>query len=144
MPQRRVQELNITPQMRFISYTNLKRSLKIPQAQSEFVYRRRTDNTMVKRKRKKGQPTIYKTYIYKTKDRVTRTPLKTGFELRCSGRTSGYCSTSTFLFLCWWCRNVATYRWKEDNGKFKVASFVTKCYSLLALMSGATAWIVIN
>ena len=85
MPQRRVQELNITPQMRFISYTNLKRSLKIPQAQSEFVYRRRTDNTMVKRKRKKGQPTIYKTYIYKTKDRITRTPLKTGFELRCSG-----------------------------------------------------------
>ena len=31
---------------------------------------------------------------YKTKDRVTRTPLKTGGELRCSGRVSSSCSTS--------------------------------------------------
>jgi len=28
-----------------------------------------------------------------------------------------------------WCRNVATYRWKEDNGKFKISSFITKFYS---------------
>jgi len=31
---------------------------------------------------------------YKTKDRVTRTPLKTGDDLRCSGRVSSSCSTS--------------------------------------------------
>ena len=31
---------------------------------------------------------------YKTKDRVTRTPLKTGGELRCSGKVSSSCSTS--------------------------------------------------
>jgi len=30
----------------------------------------------------------------KTKDRVTRTPLKTGGELRCSGRVNCSCSTS--------------------------------------------------
>jgi hypothetical protein len=30
----------------------------------------------------------------KIKDRVTRTPLKTGGELRCSGRVSSSCSTS--------------------------------------------------
>ena len=30
----------------------------------------------------------------KTKDRVTRTPLKTGDEFRCSGRVSSSCSTS--------------------------------------------------
>jgi len=30
----------------------------------------------------------------KTKDRVTRTPLKTGSELRCSGRVISSCSTS--------------------------------------------------
>jgi hypothetical protein len=35
-----------------------KKSLK-----SESVYRRRTDNTMAKRKSTKGQTTIYKTYI---------------------------------------------------------------------------------
>jgi hypothetical protein len=33
-------------------------------------------------------------HTYKTKDRVTRTPLKTGGELRCSGRVSSSCSTS--------------------------------------------------
>ena len=31
---------------------------------------------------------------YKTKDRVTQTPLKTGGELRCAGRVGNSCSTS--------------------------------------------------
>jgi hypothetical protein len=66
--------------------------LKIPKGQSESVYRRRTDNTMAKGKSTKGQTTINK--IYKTKDRVTRTPLKTGGELGCSGRIGSSCSTS--------------------------------------------------
>ena len=33
-------------------------------------------------------------HTYKTKDRVTRTSLKTGGELRCSGRVNSSCSTS--------------------------------------------------
>ena len=33
-------------------------------------------------------------HTYKTKDRVTRTPLKTGGKLRCSGRVGSFCSTS--------------------------------------------------
>jgi len=33
-------------------------------------------------------------HTYKTKDRVTRTPLKTGSEFRCSGRVSSNCSTT--------------------------------------------------
>jgi hypothetical protein len=33
-------------------------------------------------------------HTYKTKDRVTRTPLKTGGELRCSGRVGSSCSTN--------------------------------------------------
>jgi hypothetical protein len=49
---------------------------------------------MAKRKSTKGQTTIYKAYAYNTKDRVTRTPLKTGCELRCSGRVSISCSIS--------------------------------------------------
>jgi len=36
----------------------VKKSLKIPKLQSESVYRRRTDNTMAKRKSTKGQTTI--------------------------------------------------------------------------------------
>ena len=54
---------------------------------------RRTDNTMAKRKSTKGQPRSTK-HTHKTKDRVTRTPLKTGGELRCSRRVSSSCSTS--------------------------------------------------
>ena len=71
----------------------MKKSLKIPKGQSESVYRRRIGNTMAKRKSTKGQTTIQNTYT-KTKDRVTRTPLKTGGELRCSGRVGSSCSTS--------------------------------------------------
>jgi hypothetical protein len=41
----------------------IKKSLKIPKGQSETVYRRRTDNTMAKRKSTKGQTTIDKAYI---------------------------------------------------------------------------------
>jgi hypothetical protein len=33
-------------------------------------------------------------HTYKTKDRVTLTPRKTGGELRCFGRVDSYCSTS--------------------------------------------------
>ena len=39
------------------------KSLKIQKGQSESVYRRRTDNTMTKRKSTKRQTTIFKTYI---------------------------------------------------------------------------------
>ena len=52
-------ELNVT-----------KKSLKIPKGQSESVYRRRTDNTMAKRKSTKGQTTIYKTCTYKIDDNI--------------------------------------------------------------------------
>ena len=48
---------------------------------------------MAKRKSTKGRTRSTK-HTYKTKDRVTRTPLRTGGELRCSGRVRSYCSTS--------------------------------------------------
>jgi hypothetical protein len=57
------------------------------------VNRRRTDKIMAKRKRTKGQTTSTK-HTHQTKDRVTRTPLKTGVELRCSGRVGSSCSTN--------------------------------------------------
>jgi hypothetical protein len=44
-----------------------KESLKKPKVLSELVYRRRTDNTMAKRKGTKGKTTIYKTYTYRDK-----------------------------------------------------------------------------
>jgi hypothetical protein len=39
----------------------------------------------------KGQTIIYKTQ--KTNDQTTRTPIRTGGELRCTGRVSSSCST---------------------------------------------------
>jgi len=51
-----------------------KKSLTIPKRSSESVYRR-TNNTMAKRKRDKQRSTKH---TYKTKDRVTQSPLKTG------------------------------------------------------------------
>ena len=49
---------------------------------------------MAKRKKLQKDKQRSKKHTYKTKDRVTRTPLKTGGELRCSGRVSSSCSTS--------------------------------------------------
>ena len=49
-----------------------KNSLKIPKEQSEAINRRRTDNTMTKRKVQKDKQRSTK-HTYKTKDRVTRT-----------------------------------------------------------------------
>ena len=51
----------------------------MPNGQSESVNRRRTDNTMAKKKGQKDKQRSTK-YTYKTKDRVTRTSLKTGGE----------------------------------------------------------------
>jgi hypothetical protein len=66
----------------------LKKSLKIPKGQSEAVNRRRTDNTMAKRKRTNYDlQNIHR----KLKDRVTRTPLKTEGKCSCSGRVSSSC-----------------------------------------------------
>ena len=52
-------------------YVSYKESLKIPKGQSESVYRRRTNNTMAKRKVQKDKQRSTK-HTYKTKDRVTR------------------------------------------------------------------------
>jgi len=38
-------------------------------------------------------------HTYKTKDRVRRTPVKTGGEHRCSGRVNSSCSTSDTVVL---------------------------------------------
>jgi hypothetical protein len=48
----------------------------------------------------------YTKHAYKTKDRITRTPLKTGCELRCSGRVGSPCYTSGkhIVDYCMFCR----------------------------------------
>ena len=74
-------------------YTLDQESMKTPKGQSESINLRRTDNTMAKRKVQRDKQRSTK-HTHKTKDRVTRTPLKTGCELMCSERVSSSCSTS--------------------------------------------------
>ena len=63
-----------------------KKSLKIPKGQSESIYL--TDNTMAKRKKVQKYKQRSTKHTHQIGDRVTRTPLKTGGELCCSGRVS--------------------------------------------------------
>ena len=53
----------------------------MPKGWSESVNRRKTDNTMAKRKRTKDKQRSIK-YTHKTKDRVTRTTLKTVYSYK--------------------------------------------------------------
>jgi hypothetical protein len=87
---------------------------------------------MAKRKSTKEQTTIYKTYI-KTKDRVTRTPLKTGGELMCSGRVSSSCSTSDTRRVNFVIHPVISREWGQDREVFTTSgtypwSFVTQIF----------------
>ena len=66
--------------------------MKIPKGnQNSFIEEQTTQCPKENVQRDKQRSTKH---THKTKDRVTRTPLKTGGELWCSGRVSSSCSTS--------------------------------------------------
>ena len=63
---------------------------KTEEQTTQWLKDRRTDNTMAKRKSTKGQQRS----THKAKDQTTRTPLKTGDDLKCSGRVIRSCPTN--------------------------------------------------
>ena len=70
---------------------------------------------------------------YKTKDRVTRTPLKTGGELRCSGRVGSSCSTSDTRRVNLVTNPFISHEWGKDREVFTTSgtypwSFVTQIF----------------
>jgi len=72
-------------------------------------------------------------HIYKTKDRVTRTPLKTRGELRCSGRVSSSWSTSGTRRVNLVTNPVINREWGKDREVFTTSgtypwSFVTQIF----------------
>ena len=67
-----------------------------------------TDNTMDKRKRTNND---LENIIHKTNDRATRTPQKTGGDLRCSGWVSSSCSTIVTLRI--------TVKWHQNHLTWK-------------------------
>ena len=54
-------------------------------------------------------------HTHKTKDRVTRTPLKTGVELRCSGKVGSSCSTSGARRVNLVTNPVISHEWGKDR-----------------------------
>jgi hypothetical protein len=77
---------------------------------------------MAKRKSTKGQTAIYKN-THKTKYGVTPTPLKTGDELRCSGRVGSFCSTSGTRRVNLVTNPVISQEWEKDI-------FLNTCYKM--------------
>ena len=69
------------------------KSLKIPNGNQNLYIEEEQTTQWPKEKVQKDKQRSTK-HTRKTKDRVTRTPLKTGGELMCSGRRNSSCSTS--------------------------------------------------
>jgi hypothetical protein len=85
---------------------------------------------MAKRKKDKQQSTKH---IHKTKDRLTRTQLKTGGELGCSGRVGISCSTSGTRRVNLVTNPVIDHEWGKDREVFMTSgtyplSFVTQIF----------------
>ena len=65
-----------------------KKSLKIPKGGNQNPYTEEEQTTQWPKEKVQKDKQRSTKHTYKTKDQVTRTPLKTGGELRCSGRVS--------------------------------------------------------
>ena len=67
--------------------------MKIPKGGNQNPYIEEEQTTQWSKERVQKDKQRSTKHVHKTKDRVTRTPLKTGGELRWSGRVSSSCST---------------------------------------------------
>ena len=88
----------------------MKKSLKIPKGQSKSVYRRIKKPQWPEEKVQRYKQRSTK-HTHKAKNRVTRTPLKTGVELRCSGRISRSCSISGTRRVNLVTKSVISHKW---------------------------------
>ena len=112
------------------------------------VKRRRTDNTMVKRKKDKRTSNILQYAMYT--ERVTWTPLKTGGELKCSRRGRSSCSKyilTTMLGQIYYMNQIfeydipeifnCTWRWKYN---YHITTTITDPQGF-CLFKGCQNWI---
>jgi hypothetical protein len=104
-------------------------------------YQRGNQNTYIEEeqttqwRKEKGQKDIQRStkHTYKTKDRVTWTPLKTRGELTCSGRISSSCSTSDTRRVNLVTNPVISHEWGKDREMFTTSTtypwlFVTQIF----------------
>ena len=89
----RVRECCLTSTQQFFSYIKTRRVWRYQRGnQNPYIEEEHTTQWLKEKVQKDKQRSTK--HAYKTKDRVTRTPLKTGGELGCSGGVSSSCSTS--------------------------------------------------
>jgi hypothetical protein len=98
---------------------------------NQTVYRRTDKNKGKTKGQKDKQRSI--AHTYKTKDRVTRTPLKIGGELMCSGRVGSSCSTSGTRRVNLVTNTVISREWGKNRELFTTSgtypwSFVTQIF----------------
>jgi hypothetical protein len=84
---------------------------------------------MTSRKKTKRTTHDLQNNTHKTKDQVTRTPLKTGGELRCTGMVSSSCSTSGTRRVIFSMKNIyASYHISFDfSSRQNVVVFFSTC-----------------
>ena len=68
--------------------------MKIPKGGNHNPYIEEEQRTQWPKEKVQKDTQRFTNHTYKTKDRVTRTQLKSGGELRCSGRVGSSCSTN--------------------------------------------------
>ena len=95
---------------------------------------------MAKRKAPKDKQRSTK-HAHKTKDRVTRTPLRTGGELMCPGRVGSSCSTSGIRRVNLVTNPVISHELRKDRAVFTTSgtyqwSFVTQIFHSGQLSNG--------
>ena len=74
-------------------------------------------------------------HTHRTKDRATRTPLKTGDELRCSGRVSSSCSTSGTRRVYLIIDTVISHDWGKDREVLTTSGTYYVIYDTYILVS---------
>jgi hypothetical protein len=95
-------------------------------------YQRGNQNTYIEEeqttqwRKEKGQKDKQRStkYTHKTKDRVTRTPLKTRGELTCSGRVSSSCSTSDTRRVNLVTNPVKSHEWRNVYDKYNISMVI--------------------
>jgi hypothetical protein len=70
-------------------------------------------------------------HTHSTKDRVTRTPLKAGGELRCSGRVDSFCSTRDTRRVNLVTNLVISHEWGKDQEVF--TTYTENCLKYISL-----------
>jgi hypothetical protein len=110
-----------------------KKSLKIPKGgnQNPYIEEEQTTHWSIEKVQKDKQRSTK--HAYTTKDRVTRTPLISGGELRCSGRVISSGSTSGIRRVNLVTNPVISSEWGKDREVFTTSgtypwSFVTQIF----------------